>query len=449
MRRSIRQRLLTVVFLGVITSAVSLFALVRILSITTQQRVDRARESVSEELEALKESPSRAGALPVLPTISTVGLRGGYFSADPSEADLPKGWIVPFREAKRSGSLLEVPLENGTLVIGAQPLEDTTVAWAGMWVRRPPYLRTWQAICVILTLATALLVTSALRAVVIVKRGAQDLNASFDKLASDLFAEIPRPPIRELSDVADGIANLARRLAEAREVEARLNKELADRERLAALGRVVAGVAHEVRNPLASIKLRLDLAAASGSLPSAAEKAIAHATAEITRLDQLVADLLIVSGRALGPKQAVPLGPLVRARAEALAPWAAERKVSIAVSGDVTADVDQDSLTRAIDNLLRNAVEASPERAEVAVSLVQSDRAIAVRVEDRGSGVAADRARELFEPFFTTKSGGTGLGLAISRSIARAHGGDLSYSRQGSVTRFEIVLHSTPREAAA
>ena len=63
-----------------------------------------------------------------------------------------------------------------------------------------------------------------------------------------------------------------------------------------------------------------------------------------------------------------------------------------------------------------------------------------MRVEDRGPGVAEARATELFEPFFTTKSDGTGLGLAISRAVARSHGGDVVYAREGEVTRFELIL---------
>src|SRR6202044_2297136 len=116
------------------------------------------------------------------------------------------------------------------------------------------------------------------------------LRGSLGALASDLSAPIPRPKLRELSDVADGIARLAENLRRARGEEERLGRELSQQERLAAPGRGVG--------------------AAGGTLPPTAEKAIAHATSEIMRLDRLVADLLVVAGRATGPRATGSIGTL-------------------------------------------------------------------------------------------------------------------------------------------
>src|SRR5262249_54327134 len=108
------------------------------------------------------------------------------------------------------------------------------------------------------------------------------------------------------------------------------------------------------------------------------------------------------------------------------------------------------SISRAVDNFLRNAVEASPKGGQVRTLVERRGGRVAVRVEDEGSGVDVSRAAELFEPFFTTKPEGTGLGLAISRAIARAHGGDATYAREKNVTRFELTLADAAevREAA-
>src|SRR5262249_43680308 len=101
---------------------------------------------------------------------------------------------------------------------------------------------------------------------------------------------------------------------------------------------------------------------------------------------------------------------------------------------------DPDAVARALDNLLRNAVEASPEGGRVELRVEEGDGTVRVVVEDLGPGVPAARAAELFEPFFTTKADGTGLGLALSRAPPRAPGGDVVYAREGGVTRFELVL---------
>ncbi|HEV3030935.1 MAG TPA: ATP-binding protein, partial [Polyangia bacterium] len=132
------------------------------------------------------------------------------------------------------------------------------------------------------------------------------------------------------------------------------------------------------------------------------------------------------------------------------APWAALRGVTMHVSdggdGDAVATGDADRLARAVDNLLRNAIEASPGGDVVAVEVRADREQVRLRVLDRGSGFPQGKAGELFEPFFTTKADGTGLGLAISRAIAQAHGGEVAYSREGDVTRFELML---PRDGGA
>jgi signal transduction histidine kinase len=445
----IRHRLLTVVFLGVITSGLSLLALVRLLSTTTVQRIERGRDSVSEVSQRLAAAhPDKRQLLLEAPRSQTIGMRGGYTDAAGTlEEEVPPAWRAPvtdtIRAAASSGqpALRDAPLRDGTLVMSARRAPDGSFAWTALALRTPPYLDNWRWIVLALSLATLLLVASAVHAVITVKRSASELNAALAALANDLSTPVPRPPVRELNDIAEGVAALARNLAQSREAQERLGRELARQERLAALGRVVAGVAHEVRNPLASIKLRLDLAASAGPvLPPAAEQAVSHASAEITRLDRLVADLLVVAGRTLGPQRQVSLGALVRERAEALAPWAQLRRVAVTVTGDASARIDPDSISRAFDNLLRNAVEASPADTAVEVTVADAGKEVKIQVDDRGEGVAGSRAAELFEPFFTTKADGTGLGLAISRALARAHGGDVVYQRAGGVTRFELSL---------
>jgi signal transduction histidine kinase len=123
-----------------------------------------------------------------------------------------------------------------------------------------------------------------------------------------------------------------------------------------------------------------------------------------------------------------------------LAPWAAEKRVAVELEGTALARVDSDAIARAIDNLLRNAVEASASGARVDVHVDAHDGEARVTVVDHGAGVPSSRAGELFEPFFTTKPSGTGLGLALARAVATAHAGTLTYARDGDATRFILTV---------
>ncbi len=435
--------------LGLATAALSADALYRAISVTRAQRLERGREAVRDEVDRL--AAQGAGVLATQSPI--VGMRAGIVSGAGAAAALaaavPLVWRPALeRSAARAGTAsspveIEAEIDGGQLVGRMVRMPPDRLLWAAVLVRPSPTLQSWRLLVVALAFSALLLVASASYSLVTVKRAAGALQSALSALADDLSAPAPRSGIRELDDIAVGIDTLARRLEESRRIQEGMVRDLARQERLAALGRVVAGVAHEVRNPLASIKLRLDLAARrDAALPEATRDAIDHASSEILRLDRLVADLLIVAGRAVGPRAPLDIGALLRARAEALAPWAALRQVAIGVEGGGGATGDGDALARALDNVLRNAIEASPEDSTVEATVEEDGSWLRIRIADRGAGVLPGRAGEIFEPFFTTKPDGTGLGLAISRAIARAHGGDLIYRRHDDVTRLELTLPS-------
>jgi signal transduction histidine kinase len=452
--RGIRHRLAAVAVLGLVTAALSADALYRAISVTRVQRLERGREAVRDEIDRL----AALGPQGIASTVSpVVGLRAGVASGATAPAQIAAAVPPSWREAMRATAVratgsaapaeADFEIDGGQLVARVAPGPDGGLLWAADPVRPSPTLQSWRLMVVALAFSALLLVASASYSLVSVKRAAAGLQSALAALGDDLSATVPRSEIRELDDIAVGIGALARRLDEARQIQDRMGRDLARQERLAALGRVVAGVAHEVRNPLASIKLRLDLAAGGRvALPPEARAAIDHASSEITRLDRLVADLLIVSGRALGERTALDVGALVRARVEGLAPWAALRRISIAARGGGEVVADGDALARALDNVLRNAVEASPDGATVEAAVEGDADGVRIRITDRGAGVPSGRAGEIFEPFFTTKPDGTGLGLAISRAIARAHGGELTYARVGELTCLELAL---PRGRAA
>jgi signal transduction histidine kinase len=100
----------------------------------------------------------------------------------------------------------------------------------------------------------------------------------------------------------------------------------------------------------------------------------------------------------------------------------------------------EDIVARVVDNLVNNAIAASPEGGEVRVRLESDAQEARVVVEDAGAGVPGDRTHELFEPFFTLKPDGTGLGLFLSRALVVAQGGHLTYTRNASTTAFTVAL---------
>lgn len=456
MKTSLRQRLLAISLLGVISCAVALVALARVTSLTNSQRLERAREAMRLELSTREREREAAPTSLPSPT-SLLGARGGHI-ARAADLDEPRqGLDAPARQAvaaavhraESTGELAftEDEIAGVTRMVAAIPSAHGGFAFIVYLLRVPSFLPFWRYIVASLTLATALLVATALGAVATVRRGADALRASLAALAADLHAPVARPAMRELGEVADGIAGLAQDLARAEVDKERLHEELAQKDRLAALGRVAAGIAHEVRNPLASIKLRVDLGRARQGIPDPLARDLESVSEEITRLDRLVADLLVVAGRRTGPRVATALGPLAMRRAGLLAPWAEARGVRLEVKGDTTAEVDVDAIARAIDNLARNAVEASPPDSVVIIEIESAGEGARVRVKDRGAGVDPDRLTELFEPFFTTKPEGTGLGLALSRAIAAAHEGDLTYARRGAVTCFELDIPRAGRSS--
>jgi signal transduction histidine kinase len=450
----IRHRLLYILLLGVATSALSLVVLMRALTFSEAQRLERAREVALGELDRLVAVEPSNETL-ATPRASYLGLRGGWISGPEDIGQmqsLPSSWAPTLRRAVnesalavRAGNsprvLIGMPFGQSHLVIACAPSVGGRTAWVGVMMAPSTYLRPYRYYAVAIALATALLFTISLTSILSFRRQARALESTLLALGKDLEAPVPRPSLAELSPLADGIERLAKDLRDSREATNRLARELTQQDRLAALGRVAAGVAHEVRNPLAAIKLRLDLTAAAHALPEGARAAVDSASQEIARLDRLVSDLLIVAGKQPGPRRAVELGALLRDRAEHLAPWAEERGVALVITaGDASTEADPESLSRAIDNLLRNAVEASPRGQAVLARVEAHAGEVEVVVEDGGAGVEPTRAAELFEPFFTTKPEGTGLGLALSRAIARTHGGEITYARASGRTCFRMSL---------
>jgi signal transduction histidine kinase len=251
---------------------------------------------------------------------------------------------------------------------------------------------------------------------------------------------------REVKAADDEIGELATTFEAMVSGIARANRELLESERLATIGKMAAHVTHEVRNPLSSIALNLELL--SDELPASSEARALHQAIEreVRRLSELTEQYLSLTRPHKPNLQQENVGELVGEALSFLKPDLDKAGVdlSLEVEEDLPASwVDDAQLRQVLQNLVRNARQAMPDGGKLIVSVTAEVNHVAIAVADEGVGMAPEVRERLFEPFLTTKEHGTGLGLAISRHIIEAHGGTIRCeANEPKGTRFVIELPS-------
>ncbi len=250
---------------------------------------------------------------------------------------------------------------------------------------------------------------------------------------------LPLTGERELDRLVAALNTAEARLGEAR------GRAMAA-ERLAAVGSLAAGMAHEIRNPIAAMRLKAENALAS---PDEGRRtgALTAILQQIARLDGLLHDLLAMT-QPSAPRLA-PTDPaaLLRRCAELHRELAAAKGAAIAVEAPSLLEqdwplLDPDQVGRALDNLVLNAVQSLPDGpgGRVRLGAARDGSRLLLSVSDTGPGVPAALEERVFEPFVTGRQDGTGLGLAIVRETARAHGGDARHVPAGAGAVFELSI---------
>lgn len=209
----------------------------------------------------------------------------------------------------------------------------------------------------------------------------------------------------------------------AMEIEMRRKRELA------ALGEMSASIAHELRNPLASLKGSIEMireeSASSGSGGQYSVQLMDIAVKEMDRLNRIITDFLSYARPSEPRRTRLDLSALLRETVFMIG-HRKEIRVDEMIDDLLEIDGDGDQLKQVFLNLVVNAVEAMPDGGVLAVSASADEKGVVVRIADTGTGIAAENIGRIFFPFFSTKKHGTGLGLAIAYRIVEAHGGAIT-----------------------
>jgi len=241
-------------------------------------------------------------------------------------------------------------------------------------------------------------------------------------------------------------ANLARSLGRQRREQDRLRGELRRAERLATLGRLLAGVAHEVRNPLAAIRSTVQLWQRQPET-ARVETSMESVVLAVDRLNELVVRLLLFSRADNSQREKVDLNAIFAESCDLLAAQAEQQ--GVVIERDLAAalpavSASPNAIRQVVLNLLTNALQAMPTGGRLTCRTLRVGNRVQGWVADTGPGVSENARERLFEPFFTTRTTGTGLGLALCREILGSHDGNIELTSVkvggtvGAEFRFEL-----------
>jgi signal transduction histidine kinase len=222
--------------------------------------------------------------------------------------------------------------------------------------------------------------------------------------------------------------------------------------RLAAISRLTSGVAHEIKNPLNAILLRLDLLRARlGEPEEELTKEIDILSREVLRLDRVVKTFLDFSRPLEVRFEELDLAALTREVAELITPQARLGKIEVLFSAPQESTGmrgDPDLLKQAVLNLVSNAMEAMPGGGKLWINVSREGEKLALEVADNGPGIPLELRQKVFQLYFTTKPGGSGIGLAMTFRAVQLHNGTISFTSEGGVgTSFRLEFPATVRHA--
>ena len=227
-----------------------------------------------------------------------------------------------------------------------------------------------------------------------------------------------------------------------------LERRARDAERLAELGTLTGGLAHEIKNPLSTVQLNLQLLAEDLTPDNPAYPRIVNrlhtVQKETSRLRDILDDFLRYAGQLELDRQPTDLNELLEELVDFFLPQAQQQRAKVRLRrGDqpLVAAVDPRLIKQAVLNLMLNALQAMPEGGDLILSASKDDGVALIDIIDTGKGIPPEAIDKIFQAYYTSKKGGTGLGLAMTQRIVKEHGGQLSVtSEMGKGSDFQLRL---------
>ena len=386
-----------------------------------------------------------SGAGGSLADAAPTGGGGAPFSAAET-AQLSEINAAALREDRTVSRSVSEP--SATLLLAACPLEGPitgVTAWTRARVGTQAGLGSLQTGLIALLVLLLLISVLLGRTLAVWGRQIGRIEATLGREGEAGLPPLARSGERELDRIVDALNLAGARLAQARRDSDAMAERVARAERLAALGRVAAGVAHEIRNPLAAARLQGENALAGDDRRRAA--GIADMIEQLDRLDGLVSELLAMTQRVDPAPEPTDLPAFLAATAARHGDAAAARCLTLTTTCEPgAAALDPAIVCRILDNLMSNAIRHAAPNGTVTLAAARRPDLVAISVSDDGAGVPPAMTERLFEPFVTGRADGTGLGLAIARELADAHGGRLLLA--GPTTFVLELPQETAQEAA-
>jgi len=264
----------------------------------------------------------------------------------------------------------------------------------------------------------------------------------------DFSQQISIDSADEIGDLARSFNDMSRQLKRTRIKMEEANKKLVQAEKLASIGRISASIAHEIRNPLTSVKLNIQKISESTRLSELEQDHLSLSQRGIHQIENFVKEMLNFTRSAQLNVDFFQLEQILDESVKMIINRLEMKKIELSM--DLPADlpailVDGDRLRQVILNILSNGIDAVEEggRINISAALVEEnrERRLSILIEDDGRGISEADWENIFEPFFTKKASGIGLGLANARKIIEQHGGTLKIApKHGKGAAFEILI---------